>query len=137
MLLPFGIHTSLKTQINLKMFKKFAIKMCLKQWDLGYQDLLDLSQFPTLKNRRLYLKLCTLYTIMHVIFIFPQVFLPQVNRHSYSLPLVHIPHARTNAIKSSFVPSSVSIWNNLPHEALIAPTITSFKSFTAPLFLFF
>ena len=41
----------------------------------------------------------------------------------------------TNAFKSSFVPSSVSIWNNLPHEALIAPTITSFKSFTAPLFL--
>ena len=53
-----------------------------------------------------------------------------------TLPLVHIPHARTNAFKSSFVPSSVSIWNNLPHEALIAPTITSFISFTAPLFLF-
>ena len=38
--------------------KKFAIKMCLKQWDLGYQDLLDVSQFPTLKNRRLYLNMC-------------------------------------------------------------------------------
>ena len=113
------------------------IKMCLKQWDLGYQDLLDLSQFPTLKNPRLYLKLCTLYKIMHGYFYFPyNVFLPQLNRHSYSLPLVHIPHARTNAFKSSFVPSSVSIWNNLPHEALIAPTITPFKSFTAPLFLF-
>ena len=88
------------------------------------------------KNRRLYLKLCTLYKIMHGYFYFPlNVFLPQVNRHSYSLPLVHIPHARTNAFKSSFVPSTVSIWNNLPHEALIAPTITSFKSFTAPLFL--
>ena len=94
--------------------------MCLKQWDLGYQDLLDLSQFPTLKNRRLYLKLCTLHKIMHGYFYFHHnVFLLQVNRHSYSLPLVHIPHARTNAFKSS----SVSIWNNLPHEALIAPTI--------------
>ena len=72
----------------------------------------DLSQFPTLKNRRLYLKLCTLYKIMHGYFYFPlNVFLPQVNRHSYSLPLVHIPHARTNAFKSSFVPSTVSIWN--------------------------
>ena len=121
---------------KLENVQKFAIKMCLKQWDLGYQDLLDLSQFPTLKNHRLYLKLCTLYKIMHGYFYFPlNVFLPQVNRHSYSLPLVHIPHARTNAFKSSFVPSSVSIWNNLPHEALIAPTITSFKSFTAPLFL--
>ena len=35
---------------KLENVQKFAIKMCLKQWDLGYQDLLDLSQFPTLKN---------------------------------------------------------------------------------------
>ena len=46
---------------KLENVQKISIKMCLKQWDLGYQDLLDLSQFPTLKNRRLYLKLCTLY----------------------------------------------------------------------------
>ena len=65
---------------KLENVQKFAIKMCLKQWDLGYQDLLDLSQFPTLKNRRLYLKLCTLYKIMHGYFYFPlNVFLPQVN----------------------------------------------------------
>ena len=57
--------------------------MCLKQWDLGYQDLLDLSQLPTLENRRLYLKLCTLYKIIHGYFYFPSnVFVPQVNRHS-------------------------------------------------------
>ena len=66
----------IKTQINLKS-SKIYIKMCLKQWDLGYQDLHDLSQFPTLKNRRLYLKLCTLYKSMHAwLFLFsPQCIL--------------------------------------------------------------
>ena len=68
--------------------------MCLKQWDLGYQDLLDLSQLPTLENRRLYLKLCTLYEIIRGYFYFPpNVFVPQVSRQTYSLPLMHQPHA--------------------------------------------
>lgn len=44
-----------------RQLEKFALKMCLEQWDLGHQDLLDLSQFPTLENHRLYLKLCTLH----------------------------------------------------------------------------
>ena len=34
---------------------KFAMKMCPKQWGMGYQDLLELSQVPTLQNRRLYI----------------------------------------------------------------------------------
>ena len=87
MLLPFGIHTSSKSH-TLENVQTFAIKMCLKQWDLGYQDLLDLSQFPTFKNRRLYLKLCTLYKIMHGYFYFPYiVFLPQVNRHTVNVEI--------------------------------------------------
>ena len=103
---PIWAPHLIKDTNKLENVQIFAIKMCLKQWNLGYQDLLDRSQFPTLKNHRLYLKFCTLYKIMHGYFYFPHnVFLPQVNRHSYSLPLVHILHARTNAFKSSFVPS--------------------------------
>ena len=122
---------------KLESVQKFALKMCLKQWDLGYQDLLDLSQLPTLENRRLYLKLCTLYKIIHGYFYFPpNVFVPQVSRQSYSLPLMHQPHAHTNAFQSSFVPSSVSVWNHLPYEALTAHSINLFKSLAAPLFLY-
>ena len=51
----------IKDTNKLESVQRFALKMCLKQWDLGYQDFLDLSQLPTLENRRLYLKLCTLY----------------------------------------------------------------------------
>ena len=106
MLPPSGIHTSLKILANLKVFKS----LCLKQWDLGYQDLLDLFQLPTLENRRLYLKLCTLYEILLGYFYFlSNVFVPQVNGQSYSLPLIHQSRAHTNAFQSSFVPSSVSV----------------------------
>ncbi len=51
--------------------QKFALRMCLKNWDTGYQDLLDLTNFPSLKNRRLYLKLSTLYKIIYGLFYFP------------------------------------------------------------------
>ena len=34
--------------------QKYGLKMCLKKWDLGYQELLHLAQIPTLENRRIY-----------------------------------------------------------------------------------
>ena len=73
MRLPFGTHTSSRMSQN---FKKFAMKMCSKRWDLRYLDLyvLELSQLPTLQNHRLYLKLCTLYKIIHGYFYFPHLF---------------------------------------------------------------
>ena len=55
---------------KLENVQRFAVKMCSKQWDLGYQDLLELSQLPTLQNLRLYLKLCTLHIIIHGYFYF-------------------------------------------------------------------
>ena len=61
------------------------------------------------------------------------MFASQVSRHSHSLPLIYEPRAHTNAFQSSFVPSTV--WNHLPHEALTAHSINSFKSLVAPLFL--
>jgi len=39
----------------------YGLKMCLKKWDLGYQELLHLAQLPTFENCRIYLKLCTLF----------------------------------------------------------------------------
>ena len=94
------------------------------------------SQLPALQNRRLYLKLCTLYKMIQGYFYFPpNVVVPQASRHNSSLPLLYQPLAHTNAFQSSFVPSSASTWNHLPHEALTAHSITSFKSFVSPLFL--
>ena len=125
---PIWDPNLIKGTTKLENVQKFALKMCLKQWDLGYQDLLDLSQFPPLENHKLYLNLCTLYKIIQGYLYFP-VFLLLVSRHSYSLPSVQMMHGRTNAFQSSFyIPSSVSVWNHLPHEALTALTINSFVS---------
>ena len=57
--------------------QKYGLKMCLKRWDLGYQELLHLTQIPTLESRRIYLKLCTPFKIIHGLFPFtPDVFQP-------------------------------------------------------------
>ena len=103
----------IKDTNKLESVQRFALKMCLKQWDLGYQDLLDLSQLPNLENRRLYLKLCTLYKNYTLLLLLSLQCIPHVNRHSYSLPSIHQPCAHTNAFQSSFVPSSVSVWNQI------------------------
>ena len=116
--------------------QKLALKICSKQWDnLSYQDLLDLAKCPTLRNRRLYFKLCTLYKIVHKLIYFPVDILPLRSNLSAPVPLLHQPFARTNSFFSSFVLSSISLWNNLPHEALTADSIHSFKSSLCPLFL--
>ena len=64
----------MKDITKLEKVQKFAMKMCPKQWGMGYQDLLELSQVPALQNRRLYLKLCTIYLAM-VIFTFLPMYL--------------------------------------------------------------
>ena len=125
----------IKDIAKLESVQKFALKLCFKQWGMDYQDLIELMQLPTLEDRRLYLKLCTLYKIIHGHFYFPQnIFLPKLTRCALLYQLQQI-YARTNAFQSSFVINSVSLWNNLPQEALRAQTIHSFKSFIASLFL--
>ena len=112
--------------------QKFALKLCCKQWNLGYQDLLDLANCPTLRNRRLYFKLCTLYKVVYDLIYFPSHVLSPMYKPAQ---LLHQPFARTNSFFSSFVPSSVSVWNNLPYNALTADSICSFKSSIRPFFL--
>ncbi len=110
---------------------RFALRMCYKNWDAGYQELLDLSTMPTLENRRLYLKLCTLYKIIYGYSYFPpNVFTTQPSRAPLVSPLLN-PY-KLPSIQSSFVPSTISVWDNLPHTALTAHTIHSFKTDVTP-----
>ena len=125
-----------KNITKLEDIQKFALRMCCKNWDAGYQELLDLTTMPTLENRRLYLKLCSLYKIIYGHFYFPpNVFTAQPNRTLLDSPLLNQPHSHTNYYQSSFVPSTISVWNNLPHTALTAHTTQSFKAHIAPFFL--
>ena len=51
--------------------QKFACRMCTKAWDTGYEELLETLNLPSLSNRRLFLKLCTVFQIIHNLCYFP------------------------------------------------------------------
>ena len=53
----------MKDKVLLEDVQKFWI--ATKQWDSGYQDLLDIMNVPSLADRSLQLKLSLLYKIIH------------------------------------------------------------------------
>ena len=50
----------MKDKVLLEDVQKFAFQMATKQWDTGYQDLLDIMNVPSLADRRLQPKLSLL-----------------------------------------------------------------------------
>ena len=111
--------------------QKFALRMCSKQWKVGYHNLRASFGVPSLSDRRLYLNLCMMYKIIHNFIYFPVgVFVPRVTTVSRSSAnqLYVQPFARTNAYYYSFVPSTCSVWNSLPSSVTQCSTLTSFKS---------
>ena len=79
---------------------KMALRICTRQWDLSYGDLLLNSKILTLAARREYLSLCTFYKIIHNHMFFPPNILhfkkPVSIRSNSCLKLVQ-PFARSNA----------------------------------------
>ena len=110
--------------------QKFALRMCAKQWDLGYADLLNLFNAPSLVDRRNYLSLCTMYKVVHELVYFPyDLFVPKTTTLRSSSKLLYCqPFAHTNAFFHSFVPKTCSVWNNLPDYITHANTLSVFKS---------
>ena len=49
--------------------QKFACRMCIKTWNAGYEELQNTLQLPSLSNRRLFHKLCTIFKVIRVIFL--------------------------------------------------------------------
>ena len=90
--------------------------------------------WDTLKNRRHKKKLCLMYKIQHgmVPDYLTELFPDNVGnnsrynlRNSYNIAQ---PFCRLNLLKSSFVPSTISAWNNLPLSTRNAPNLTQFRS---------
>ena len=116
---------------KLEDIQKFACKIATSRWDLGYQELLELTDIPSLATRRLHLKLCTLYKIVYGLCYFPpDIFVPRVSysqRTSHCLSF-HQPHAYTSSLQYSFVPHTISLWNSLPWPTVSAPSLPVFKN---------
>ena len=101
----FGIHIFKKTYTNLRVCKKFGLRICAKQWDLSYNELLSNFGVPTLNDRRLYLKLATTFKI-HNLLVFPPVFVRRSTRANVNGNSFIQPFAHTNSFLYSFVPHS-------------------------------
>ena len=118
-----------RDQDLLESTQKFACKMITKNWDNGYNELLYMTNLPSLADRRLYLKLCSLYKIVHNMTCFPpDTVVPKVTRSYTSTPFtLYQPFAHTNCFFSSFVPHAVSHWNSLPESVVSSPSFATFK----------
>ena len=46
-------------------WKKFALRMCTRMWDLSYDELLANTELPSLKARRTQASLCHLFKIIY------------------------------------------------------------------------
>ena len=72
----------LKDKILIEDVQKFGLRICAKQWDLGYNELLSNFAVPTLQSRRLEHKLSTMFKIVHNLIVFPpSIFVPRHHRH--------------------------------------------------------
>ena len=106
--------------------QKFELRVCAKQWDLSYNELLSNFDVPRLND--LYLKLATMYKIVHDLLVFPPVFVRRSTRAYLNSNSFIQPYAHTNSFFYSFVPHSISLWNSLPNSITNAHSFTSFKS---------
>ena len=119
--------------------QKFALRICSRNWNLSYWELLDMFQLPSLENRRLYLSLSTFYKIIYNLVSFPPHHLPTPysfasSRHNHQCQY-HTSLAHSNQLKHSFLRTYILLWNNLPIDSVNCTMYVAFKSHTAPLFI--
>ena len=84
---------------KLEKVQRFALRLCVKQWDLDYPSLLFISDLPTLAARRKYFSLCSMFKIVNQLMHFPQdVFVPRTTPFLHSSKHFYCqPFCRTNS----------------------------------------
>ena len=116
---------------KLEAVQRFALRMCLKQWNSSYTDLLRESEVPELTERRKFLNLMYFYkTINGHIITSDNIITARHCSHNTRLSsqtTYYRPLARSNVYHNSFFPSTISLWNSLPQDVVCAPSIMSFK----------
>ena len=112
---------SQKVQVDaLENVQNFGLRMCLKSWNESYDDLLIRPKIPSLKTRRMQMKLCHLFKIIKKMTEFPDA--PIATRMtSYQIRSINsnyltIPWARTSVYQYSFFPNALNLRNKLPED---------------------
>ena len=120
-----------KDKIALKNVQKFACRMATRSWDSSYQDVLDFVDLPSLECRRLETRLCLLYKIIYKLCYFDDgIFTPSTSLTDHALHniVLNRPFVRINSYFYSFVPYTISLWNNLDSSFVCAPSVSAFKN---------
>ena len=116
---------------RLEAVQRFALKLVSRQWDLGYEELLNnVGDIPKLCNRRLQLRLAQVFKIIHGLCYFPEhVFVTQPSHSSrfQRSATILCPFARTNYYFHSFVPNTIRAWNSLGEDQVAAASLQYFK----------
>ena len=112
--------------------QKFALRACTRNWKSDYNTLLERCKVPTLAQRRQFMKLCFMYQVVNQLLVFPPEF---IERRTLSRSLrnssvfnLQRPICHTSAHQFSFLPHTVTLWNNLPSEVQSCGSLTTFKS---------
>ena len=121
----------IKDIYKLENVQKFALRVCTKQWDVPYLDLIEKCNLPELKIRRNCLGLGLLYKIVNEDCIFPNApLVPYTTTYftrSQSTNTFVVPQSRTNLLQNSFFPRTISFWNSLPPHITSSSSTASFK----------
>ena len=116
---------------KLENVQKFALRVCTKQWDVPYLDLIEKCNLTELKTRRNYLSLGLLYKIVNEDCVFPNApLVPYTTTYftrSQSTNTFVVPQSRTNLLQNSFFPRTISSWNSLPPHITSSSSTASFK----------
>ena len=116
---------------SLERVQKFALKLCLRDWNAGYNSLLQSCNLPTLTHRRQHLKLCFLFQVIHGQFNFPGApIFPRNLAHNLRISgpfLLQRPPFITSAHQFSFFPHTITHWNSLPPSIHCCTTLYTFK----------
>ena len=105
--------------------QKFGRKVCLKQWDMHYESMFQRLELTSLSTSQVFKTNYNVQYHLTTLYIFPLATLYKIIS---PIPVVIFfkPFARTNYLYSSFVPSVISLWNNLPDS--VKTSISVFKA---------
>ena len=113
--------------------QKFSCKICVKDWHLGYDEMLDRLQIPRLDARRKALRLCLLYKLIDCNNSIPQITpinwrsCPYEMRYTHSRQLSNLTGHSSQFLNSFFL-CTINEWNNLSNDIVSCTNISSFKT---------
>ena len=113
--------------------QRFAGRVCLKSWDIGYPEILNSLNLPSLETRRKVQKLILLYKFVNNLALFPEAPLtfrtvnyPYSTRNVHDLSFCNL-HGHTLQYLHSYFPDTIKLWNTLPYNIISCKSLGAFK----------